>query len=163
MNAAFSVGPGRRPKRKNVNGMKAAPHQTNGVQRRVSGRPVGNSWGMSVSSGPAKNAKDQDAIQASAIAPGSEPGAMITARVAYSWTNPPKPVARPATSSSQPTAFRGCRRAIRRPAVANTGAVTSEYPRKPQLSGTWASRLTRTSTPPAAANTTATAHEAQAT
>src|SRR5438270_18947 len=41
-------------------------------------------------------------------------------------------------------AFRGCRRAMRRPAVANAGAAISEYPRKPQLSGIWASRLTKT-------------------
>jgi len=162
MKTAFSVGPGARPNRKNDSGMNKAPHHRSGVHRGVSGRPVGNSCGMSVSIGPTANEKDHEVTQARATAPGSEPGAMITARVAYSWTKPPYPIDSPATRRSHPIAFRGCRRAMRRPAVATVGATTSLYPRKPQLSGTWASRLTKMSAAPAAASVTAPVHKIHA-
>src|SRR5258706_7132875 len=111
---------------KNAPSRNTGPAASSGVHFRVSGRPVGKSWGTIVSIDPEKKVQVHDATQARPTAAGSDPGAITTARVAYSFTEPLNPQATPATRRIQPIAVRGCRRATRRPDVATNGPTKAQ-------------------------------------
>src|SRR5215208_5694194 len=123
-----SIGPGLKDPPKNSTAA-IRLSQSTALQRRESSRPLGKSSKMRANivkrMGPLRNASSQAAV----LPPGSEPGLLTTAYIAYCAPAPEDVRKRPRAQKIQPTVFLGCREATRAPTAANNTRTS-----KPQTS-----------------------------
>lgn len=123
------MGPGLKDPTKNSTAATMRSSQSAALQRRESGHPSGKSSKTSANStmmmGPLRNASSQAAVPP----PGSEPGLLSKAYMAYCPLATEDVKKRPMAQKIQPIVFLGCREATRAPMVVNNTKTS-----KPQTS-----------------------------
>src|SRR5215208_4590912 len=123
------MGPGLKDPTKSSMAATIRSSQSTALQRRESGRPLGKSSKTSANNtmmmGPPKNASSQAAVPP----PGSEPGLLSKAYMAYCPLATEDVKKRPMAQKIQPIVFLGCQEATRAPIVVNNTETS-----KPQTS-----------------------------